>query len=293
MRFRDGGHRERSRVFSVHKDARAFKLDIERRAQAGVLYQAAPERFGEVASAWLERFIVGAAGRVRPRPRSLDAVEECLEYLSPLNPLSLERIRRPVVEDLITTLAARAPRRAEMALALLKRVLRDAEERGQPVDPSVFRVRIAKPAEREPRYLIWEEAEEVSSWMPEYVRRIVPIAILTLLRRGEILGLRDADLDLEAGSVSVFAQHQDGERVATKTRSSRRTVDIGPRAVRLLREQQMARGPVEGGVTSFPPGPGGPLIRTTSCTGSSSRRRRPPASGSSLSTTSATPAPRS
>jgi len=41
--------------------------------------------------------------------------------------------------------------------------------------------------------------------MPEYIARIVPIAILTMLRRGEILGLRDADLDLSAGSVSVTA----------------------------------------------------------------------------------------
>jgi integrase len=163
-----------------------------------------------------------------------------------------------MVEDLITALAARAPRRAEMALALLKRILRDAEERGQPVDPSAFRVRIAKPSEREPRYLTWDEAEEVSSWMPEYVARIVPIAILTMLRRGEILGLRDADLDLEAGSVSVFAQHQDGEHVATKTRFSRRTVDIGSRAVRLLREQQLARGPVEGGYL-FPSRAGRPF----------------------------------
>ena len=143
----------------------------------------------------------------------------------------------------MATLAARAPRRAEMALALLKRILRDAEERGQAVDPAVQRVRIAKPAEREPRYLSWEEAEELSSWMPEYVRRVVPVAILTMLRRGEILGLRDADLDLEAGSVSVTSQHQDGARVATKTRASRRVVDVGPRAVRLLREQQLARGP--------------------------------------------------
>ena len=150
-------------------------------------------------------------------------------------------------EDLITTLAARAPRRAEIALATLKRILRDAEERGQNVDPGVHRLRIAKSQEREPRYLTWAEADELQSWMPEHVRRIVPIAILTMLRRGEILGLRDADLDLEAGSVSVFAQHQDGERVATKTRAGRRTVDVGPWAVRLLREQQLARPPNSGG----------------------------------------------
>jgi integrase len=247
VRFRDHAARERSRAFSVQKDARAFKLDVERPAQAGVLYQAAPERFGDVAGAWLERYVVGAAGRVRPRPRSVRVMEECLGYLAPLNPLPVERVRRAVAEDLIAGLAARAPRRAEIALATLKRILRDAEERGQNVDPGVYRLRIARSQEREPRYLTWAEAEELQSWMPEHVARIVPIAILTMLRRGEILGLRDADLDLEAGSVSVFAQHQGGERVATKTRAGRRTVDIGPWAVRLLREQQLARLPNGGG----------------------------------------------
>lgn len=243
VRYRDGGHRERSRVFSVHKDARAFKLDVERRAQAGALYVAAPLRFGEVAAAWLERYAVGAAGRVRPRPRSVRVVEDCLGYLSALNDLPVERVRRSVAEDLIAALAARAPRRAEIALATLKRILRDAEERGQSVDPGVLRLRIAKPEEREPRFLTWDEAQELASWMPEYIARIVPIAILTMLRRGEILGLRDADLDLSAGSVSVTAQAQDGQRVPTKTRAGRRVVDVGPAAVRLLREQQLARTP--------------------------------------------------
>lgn len=77
VRFRDGGHRERSRVFSVHKDARAFKLDFERRAQAGLLYQAPPERFRAVAQAWLERYTIGAAGLVRPRSKSIRLAEDC------------------------------------------------------------------------------------------------------------------------------------------------------------------------------------------------------------------------
>jgi integrase len=258
VRFRDGSSRDRSRVFSVHKDAKAFKLDVERRAQAGTLYRAAPERFGDLAASWLERYVVGAAGRVRPRPRSVDAVRECLGYLEPLNRLPIDRVRRNAVEDLLAALAARAPRRAEMALALLKRILRDAEERGQPVDPSVQRVRIAKPAEREPRFLTWDEAQALQSWMPEHVARIVPLAILTMLRRGEILGLRDRDLDVDAGAVSVFSQYQEGEHVATKTRSSRRIVDVGPVAVRLIREQQDARvGPPQGFL--FPSRTGGPF----------------------------------
>ena len=68
VRYRDRHGRQRSRAFSVRKDAQAFKLDVERRRQAGLLYQASPETFSSVARAWLERYTIGAAGRVRPRP---------------------------------------------------------------------------------------------------------------------------------------------------------------------------------------------------------------------------------
>ena len=86
----------------LHKDAQAFKLDVERRRQAGLLYQAPPERFGDVAQAWLERYVIGAAGRVRPRPRSIARrARTASRYLAPLNDLAVERIRRPLVEDLI------------------------------------------------------------------------------------------------------------------------------------------------------------------------------------------------
>ena len=90
VRYRDAGGHNRARTFSVHKDAQAFKVDVERRRQAGALYQEAPERFGEVAQAWLERFVIGAAGRVRPRPKTIRVAEDCLRYLAPLNDVSLE-----------------------------------------------------------------------------------------------------------------------------------------------------------------------------------------------------------
>jgi hypothetical protein len=166
VRYRDGDRRERSRAFSAHKDAQAFKVDVERRQQAGLLYQAAPERFCDYAGAWLAKFERGAAGRVRPRPGTVAITREVFAKLEPLNDLPLERVRAPLVEGLMAELAGRTPRRAEMALALLKRILRSAEARGQVVDPAVFHVRVARPEEREPRLLTWEEAEEVRSWMP-------------------------------------------------------------------------------------------------------------------------------
>jgi integrase len=90
------------------------------------------------------------------------------------------------------------------------------------------------------------------------VCRIVPVAILTMLRRGEILGLRDRDIDFEAASIAVFSQQQDGARVKPKTRAGRRTVDVGPAVLKLLREQQLARAPNDDGLL-FPSESGAPF----------------------------------
>jgi integrase len=68
----------------------------------------------------------------------------------------------------------------------------------------------------------WSDSGELQSWMPEYISRIVPVGILTMLRRGEILGLRDRDIDFATGSIAVFSQRQDGHEVRTKTRAGRR-----------------------------------------------------------------------
>src|SRR3989442_2088440 len=138
----------------------------------------------------------------------MEMTRKVFAKLAPLDDLPLERIRAPLVEDLMAELAGRTPGRAEMALALLKRILRSAEARGQAVDPAVFHVRVAKPEEREPRFLTWTEADDVRSWMPEHVCRAVPIGILTMLRRGELLGLRDSDVDFEHGAITVVGQTQ-------------------------------------------------------------------------------------
>ena len=57
-------------------------------------------------------------------------------------------------------------------------------------------------------------------------RRIVQQGIRTSFAVGRCSDCA-CRLDLEAGLMSGFAEHQGGEHLTTKTRSSRRTVDIG------------------------------------------------------------------
>ena len=65
----------------VAKDAQAFKVDVERRQQAGLLYEPAPERFGTVAQAWLERYEKGPpAASVPALARSARPASSCRSW---------------------------------------------------------------------------------------------------------------------------------------------------------------------------------------------------------------------
>ena len=56
VRWRDALGRDRCKTFSAERDARRFKIDVERRAQLGALYQAEPVTFAEFVDQWLENY---------------------------------------------------------------------------------------------------------------------------------------------------------------------------------------------------------------------------------------------
>ncbi len=94
------------------------------------------------------------------------------------------------------------------------------------------------------------ETKEFEAWSPEQVGTFLDtaaqhrlgalfeVAMFTGLRRGELLGLRWSDIDLTRRTLAVRNNRtQAGDRVvenAPKTRSGRRTVDLGDRAVAAL-----------------------------------------------------------
>jgi integrase len=80
-------------------------------------------------------------------------------------------------------------------------------------------------------------------WAP-----LILLAVATGARRGELLALRWADLDLDAGTVTISRTLRRGEQglryKAPKTRAGQRTVGLGPQTVtelRRLRADQLER----------------------------------------------------
>ena len=89
-------------------------------------------------------------------------------------------------------------------------------------------------------------AEQLASFLHEAkesgVYELYYIELATGLRRGELLGLKWEDIDLEGGTIQVRRQiaRIDGEVVEAplKTKNSYRNVSIGQDAVEILKEQQ-------------------------------------------------------
>lgn len=72
------------------------------------------------------------------------------------------------------------------------------------------------------------------------VRRLVTVALGTALRRGELLALRWCDVALLDGRLTVRQAFVRGEFTTPKSRSSRRTIDLGAQVLAALDEQWQA-----------------------------------------------------
>lgn len=148
VRWRESG-RDLSRSFSRLDAAKRFKTDVENRLQLGVLYRARPERLGDFQAGWLDRYEQDV------RPATFERARSALGLWGQFSGTRLDLLRAPDVDDHVRAVARRAPRQAEMALAKLKQMLKDAQARGQMIDLAILALKAPAVAEREPRFLAW------------------------------------------------------------------------------------------------------------------------------------------
>ena len=78
------------------------------------------------------------------------------------------------------------------------------------------------------------DAQDAEWW--HLARHVVEFALGTAMRRGEIIGLRWHDVELLDRRLHVRETIVRGKIVSPKSRSSRRTMEIGPRTARVLDE---------------------------------------------------------
>ena len=229
------GHYKWTTTGPRKRDAETLRDELNRRVVLGAAYTEPPRSFGAVRSAWLEAY------ERRSAPASVAIAKSALRHLDQFDSRACETIRADELEALVSALARTHARMAQLVLRYARMVLRTARDRGQAVDTAIFTIKPPRHVERVPAALTWDEVEDIASWMPDSLSRIVPVAAATGLRQGELLRLTDADVDLERATLRIRTG---------KTAAAARVVDLPAVAVSLLREQLLVR--PRGTVLVFP-----------------------------------------
>jgi integrase len=211
--------------------AERLELDLKLRKVGGAAAPERPTTVGQEIDGCLAR--LGATGGLRPR--SLEFYEQKAKVWKPLRAVRVPALRRKQVEDFIAARAAKHPRSALDELQFIKRVLREARDRGQRVDDAVLNIKPVKHTARRGRALTVDQLFELASWFPEHVSRLVLLAGQVGARQSYWFNLTDDMLDLENGTMPIPAE-------LAKNRREHR-VYLTDIEVALFREQLMARAP--------------------------------------------------
>jgi integrase len=221
----------RARTFPNRRAAEQYDAQLKLKKAMGELAEERPTTLGAEIDGLLDR--MHAAGGLRPR--SLEFYDQKAKVWVPLRDVKVSALRRAQVQDFIIARAADHPRSAIDELQFVKRVLREAKERGQRIDEAILSIKLGKHTPRRGKALTVDRLYELASWFPEQMSRLVPLAGQVGARQAFWFGLTDDMLDLDEGTMPIPAE-------LAKNRRDHRvyltSVEVG-----LLREQLMVRAP--------------------------------------------------
>lgn len=231
VRWREHG-RSKQKTFVRKEDANRFKLDIERRAQLGTLYEAEAVTLQEARDSWRSRWMIGKS------PATVDRKDDAWKHAAVIADVRVCDLTPAMLEDSLTGCARTAPRQAQILGQTIGQVLRDAQRRGQKIAGELLEVRAPGYDEREPVFLTFDEVEQIAQWSSQ--PNLVVFLALSGLRLGEALALRETEIDRASRSVLVTRSASKGVEGRTKTRKHRR-VHLCDVAWQALLEQLVAR----------------------------------------------------
>lgn len=208
----------------------------------------------EYARGWLRRV------DVRQRTQE-DYRQQVERYIVPvLGDIPMHRLAVADVERFRAAIVNRSPRTQHHLHTRLNQICRDAVRRGALQRNPCEAVPPPRVPRRELVALSSKTASHLLTALPEDARGLlIGLALLTGMRRSEIVALQWTDIDLAAGALTVQrgVHHVPGRGVVIeppKRTSSRRRIALPSEAVALLRRHQHASGPwVFGGAKPVDP----------------------------------------
>lgn len=233
--------------FRTQREAQKAMRAALHELDSGALVEASTKPLGEYLREWLK------GERLRLRPGAYDAARLHVDvYIAPrLGDVALKALTRPRVRSLYAELRESGRLRGGGGLSA-KSVYNVHRTLSRALDEAVEdRLLVRNPAKRA---FSAPESPVMPTWSAAQLRRFLDavagdrlyglwrLAATTGLRRGEMIGLRWVDVQLEAGRLSVVQQRAKGAGTVaagpTKTKRSRRLVPLDRVTVDALREHR-------------------------------------------------------
>lgn len=241
VRYRAAG-KQKSKTFTLAKDAETFRRDVESREQLGHLHADRAQTFGEFAGlevrddrveltgeGWFERY------RETVRDTSFTRRRDTRKHLRPFLTMTFEQISVGMVDDHIKALQAQRPRQAKYTLETIRMIFRSAAQWNQPIDRRILTdLNAPKQAKSRASYMTPEQLAkfEEASDDPSLVRFMAN----TGLRPGEVLALQRHNC--HDTHIRVVDTAYDGElKGRVKTEAGERTIPLNTDARAALRTQ--------------------------------------------------------
>jgi integrase len=191
-----------------------------------------PVTMREFAETWQEDYLIVQVQLGRLKESTIVGYRNnlTLHILPFFDTTRLSEIALPHVREFMKKLLAKPlpPNTVGKVLMLLKEMLKHAIQWGYlDTNPAQYaeRPRCENP---EMEVLTPEEIRRLLAHAEEPVRTLLLCAVLTGMRRGELLGLKWEDIDLEGHRLFVRRALWRGKFVTPKSRRSRRTIDVAP-----------------------------------------------------------------
>jgi integrase len=166
---------------------------------------------GDYASGWVDTRLTKRGEPLRPRVKDLYLMQLRLHIVPTFGTTRLARITTAQVRDWNARL--RGPdgpgaSTAAKCYRLLRSILTTAVEDGLiPANPCTVKGAGVEPGDERPIPSV-AQVHDLVEQLPERMRCVVLLAAFVGLRRGEILGLRRGDVDLDRGEIAIVRQRQ-------------------------------------------------------------------------------------
>ena len=223
-------------------------------------------RVRQVASSWLERKAADCTpATLAAYARAVDKISDRLGHVvvGDLTVAMIDEFERELLQLGAVGGGALSARSVLGVHAVLHQILDDAVRRG--LVPANTAASAAPPRHHDDVVAVWS-LDEVRAFLAaagaHRLFAVFAVVLATGLTRGEVVGLRWGDVDLDAGEIEVrrIVSMTNGRRTETEpSASARRTVSIGDRTVEVLQARRVDAGDVDLGEPVFEQRGGGEL----------------------------------